>query len=196
MTTMGLTGSLTGVLMIITDEIQVSKDFKRREVVLTVKVDEETGGTMPFRFEFIQDNVNLLKNFKEGDTVEIIFKMRGRQWEEKYFNTFRGVSISKLPPGSSKVERLNACLYGEIVKIFDETQVSKDFKRREAILTVKVDEETGSTMPFKFEFIQKNCETLEPYEEGDKVKISFKIKGRQWEEKNFITFRGISVTPE
>jgi hypothetical protein len=75
---------------------QVSDKFMKRELVLLDESDEKYPQTLSI--EFVQDKTALLDNVLEGQTVEVSFNLRGREWtnpsgETKVFNTLNGFRI-------------------------------------------------------------------------------------------------------
>ena len=48
--------------------------------------------TVPF--ELYNDKIDLLKNFKEGDTVEVSFNLRGREWKGQYYSSLSAWKIA------------------------------------------------------------------------------------------------------
>lgn len=71
-----------------------SNGFRKREIVITT--DEQY--PQHIIIQFVQDNVDLLDNYKVGQTVKIKLNIRGREWtspqgEVKHFNTLQGWSI-------------------------------------------------------------------------------------------------------
>lgn len=75
---------IKGLLKVVNEVQQVSEKFKKRDVVITI-----TDGKFPqdVLFQFSQDNVHLVDEFKVGDEVVIGFNLRGREWNGKYFNS-------------------------------------------------------------------------------------------------------------
>ena len=74
-----------------------SSGFTKQEVILLTQ--EQYPQTLSI--EFLQDKVNLLSNFNEGDEVKISINLRGREWVNpegvtKYFNSISGWRIEKL----------------------------------------------------------------------------------------------------
>ncbi|MBV7440123.1 DUF3127 domain-containing protein [Weeksellaceae bacterium TAE3-ERU29] len=71
--------------------------FTKQELILLTQ--EQYPQTLSI--EFLQDKVNLLSNFNEGDEVKISINLRGREWVNpegitKYFNSITGWRIEKL----------------------------------------------------------------------------------------------------
>lgn len=71
-------------------------------------------------------------------------------------------------------------LEGELVKVFDREQVSASFAKREFVI------ETDDQYPqvVKFELVQDKCDLIDKYTEGDKVKVNFNVRGREWKNKD------------
>lgn len=92
----------SGIIHKICETVHISATFKKRDVVIE---SSETSGDRTFTelitFQFIQDKVDLLNDFKEGDQVNIGFNLKGRKWtspqgEDRYFNTLQGWMIRLL----------------------------------------------------------------------------------------------------
>lgn len=70
---------------------------------------------------------------------------------------------------------------GVIHKIFDTENKTDSFKAREFVI-----KQEGNYPQFiKFQLTQDRCDLVENYKEGDKVKVSFDLRGREWNEKYF-----------
>ena len=84
---------------------------------------------------------------------------------------------------------------GTIKVIKDEVQVSDKFKKREMVVT------TDETYPqhILIEFNQDKCNLVDNRKEGDKVKVSVNLSGREWadpktgEVKYFNSIKGWKV---
>ena len=78
-----------GKIVFIGETEVVSDKFKKREIVI------DTGGEYPqqVKFEFTQDNVDRLSNYKIGETVTIHFNLRGREYNGKYYTNLQGWKI-------------------------------------------------------------------------------------------------------
>ena len=66
--------------------------------------------------------------------------------------------------------------------VIKETQViSEKFKKREFVL--EVDEKGDGQWPQKvmFELVNEKCDFLDQYKIGDVVKVSFNLRGREWQ---------------
>lgn len=76
-------------------EQQVSETFKKR--VLWGKTDEQY--SQPVEIQFVQNNTDLLDNFRAGDKVEIHFGIQGRinekDGQKRLFQNLNGYGIKK-----------------------------------------------------------------------------------------------------
>jgi len=94
---------LTGQIKIIKETQQVSEKFQKREFVIS---DNSSMYPQDVLFQLAQDACNKLDGFKEGETIEVSFNLRGREWtspqgEIKYFNTLDAWRIEKINEGQS-----------------------------------------------------------------------------------------------
>ena len=91
-------------------------------------------------------------------------------------------------------------LTGFIYKILPEQKISDTFTKRELII------ETEEKYPqkVKIEFINSGINNLMDKKEGQQVKVCFNVRGREWNEKYFVSLNGwrielladISTEPE
>lgn len=96
---------VTGTITKIKETNKVSDNFKKRSFWI------ETDETYPqmLELEFVQDKVDLIDKFAEGETVTVSFNIRGRKWEPangeaRVFNTLQAWKISKGTPKNQKDE--------------------------------------------------------------------------------------------
>ena len=75
-------------------------------------------------------------------------------------------------------------LTGTIHKIFDEQKISDAFVKREFV--IKTDAEKYPQL-VKFEVFQDKINLLLDKKEGQQVTVHFNIRGRQWEDKFFVS---------
>ncbi len=70
---------------------------------------------------------------------------------------------------------------GKLHKVFDEEQKTDTFKTREFVI------ETSGEYPqfVKFQLTQDRCSLIDRFKEGDAVKVSFDLRGREWQGKYF-----------
>lgn len=70
---------------------------------------------------------------------------------------------------------------GTVHKIFDAENKSDTFRTREFVI-----KQEGNYPQFiKFQLTQDRCDIVGNYKEGDQVKVSFDLRGREWNEKYF-----------
>lgn len=70
---------------------------------------------------------------------------------------------------------------GKLYKKFDTNQVTDTFRKREFVLEM---EDGAYTQLIKFQLTQNNCEKLDPFAEGDKLKVTFSLRGREYKKDN------------
>lgn len=80
---------LTGALKVINETNQVSDKFSKREFVIT---DASSMYPQDIMFQLTQDKCNLLDGLTVGQSVEVSFNLKGREWvspqgDVRYFNT-------------------------------------------------------------------------------------------------------------
>ncbi len=77
-------------------------------------------------------------------------------------------------------------LTGFIYKILPEQKISETFTKRELII------ETEEKYPqkVKIEFINSGINNLMDKKEGQQVKVCFNVRGREWNEKYFVSLNG------
>ena len=88
---------LTGTIKTIKETVQVSEKFAKREFVIN---DASSMYPQDIAFQSVQDKCSMLDGYNVGDTVEVSFNLRGREWtspkgEVKYFNTLDAWRIEK-----------------------------------------------------------------------------------------------------
>lgn len=67
---------------------------------------------------------------------------------------------------------------GIIHKIMDTQRVSERFKQREVVLKTEIYLPESPIVTFMLQ--NENCELADKFKEGDKVKVEFELKGREW----------------
>ncbi|MGF1565116.1 MAG: DUF3127 domain-containing protein [Flavobacteriales bacterium] len=73
-------------------------------------------------------------------------------------------------------------LQGRVHKIGDVQTIKNDFTKREFI--VKTDEQYPQFIPF--ELIKDKTSLIDAFKIGDPIKVSFDIRGREWQDRFFI----------
>lgn len=78
---------------------------------------------------------------------------------------------------------------GVVHKIFDEEQKSDRFKAREFVI------ETEDQYPqmIKFQLVNDKCDLASGHNEGDRVKVSFDLRGREWQGKYFTNLQAWKI---
>ncbi len=66
---------------------------------------------------------------------------------------------------------------GRLYKKLDTQQITDSFKKREFVLEV---EDGAYTQIIKLQLTQNNCEKLDPFNEGDQLKVTFSLRGREY----------------
>ena len=76
---------------------QVSDSFKKRDFVM--EISENPLYPQYVTFQLVQDRCDNIDKFKVGDKIEIVFNLRGREYEKdgvkKYFNTLEAWMIKE-----------------------------------------------------------------------------------------------------
>lgn len=78
---------------------------------------------------------------------------------------------------------------GKLIAKYDEQVVSDRFKKREFVLELS-EEINGNvyTNYAKMQLVQNKCEAIEPFKEGDMLKVSFNIKGTKYEKDGKLSY--------
>ena len=66
---------------------------------------------------------------------------------------------------------------GTLHKLFDTVQVTDSFRKREFVLEMI---DGAYTQLIKFQMVQDNCKKLDNLKEGQQVKATFNLRGREW----------------
>lgn len=69
---------------------------------------------------------------------------------------------------------------GKLHRIFPTEQKSQSFQAREFVLEVP---DGNYPQLVKFQAVQERCAVLDNFTEGDRVKVSFDLRGREWNGK-------------
>ena len=79
---------------------------------------------------------------------------------------------------------------GTIKKIFEEQTFGSGFNKREFVITTTADR---YPQDIKFELVKDKVSLLEPLKEGDKIKVFFDIRGREWKESYFVNLNAWKI---
>lgn len=74
---------LIGRIKLIRDEQQFPSGFTKREFVITTEEQYPND----IQFELLKEKGSLITAYKQGDRVKVLFDIRGREWQGKYFNS-------------------------------------------------------------------------------------------------------------
>jgi len=70
---------------------------------------------------------------------------------------------------------------GKLVVKNGTEQVTEKFKKREFVIT---DEASQYPQEIIFQLTQDRVDLLDPYNEGDMIKVNFNLRGRRWQNPN------------
>ena len=71
---------------------------------------------------------------------------------------------------------------GKLHKVFETESKTATFQAREFVLMI---EDGKYPQHIKFQLTQDRCQIIDPYEEGQVVKVYFDLRGREWNGKYF-----------
>mgnify|MGYP003560537374 CR=1 FL=1 len=89
-----------GSLVSIGETQSFGDKFKKREFIL--ETDEKFPETL--KMEFINDNVDVLDRFTEGEMVTIVFVPKGSEYQGKHFVNLRAIAIAEIVEGRTDKE--------------------------------------------------------------------------------------------
>lgn len=95
--------SISGKLIVKKDTEQITDKFRKREFVVS---DESSQYPQEIIFQLVQDKVDLLDPFNEGEQIKVNFNLRGRRWdnpktgETRFFNSLDAWRLEKEGAGS------------------------------------------------------------------------------------------------
>lgn len=79
---------------------------------------------------------------------------------------------------------------GKLHRIFPTEQKTASFQAREFVLEIP----DGNYPQFvKFQVVQDKCASLDQFREGERLKISFDLRGREWQGKYFTSLNAWRV---
>ena len=81
-------------------------------------------------------------------------------------------------------------LSGTIKKIFDEQTFGSGFNKREFVVTVP---DGRFPQDLKFETVKDKVALVAALKEGDKVKVSFDIRGREWKGNYYVNLNAWKI---
>ncbi len=84
-----------GFIKVIGDTVQVTEKFSKREVVILV---EDGKYLQHITLQATGDKVSLLDSCRVGEEVVASFNLRGREWQDKHFNSLELWKIEVIAP--------------------------------------------------------------------------------------------------
>ena len=81
---------LDGAIQTIGETQQFGDNFKKRELV--VKTQEKFPELL--KFDFVNENVDVLDQFSVGEVVTIAFVVKGNEYQGKHYCNLRAIAIS------------------------------------------------------------------------------------------------------
>ncbi|MCF3648918.1 DUF3127 domain-containing protein [Synoicihabitans lomoniglobus] len=79
---------------------------------------------------------------------------------------------------------------GSVKKIFEEQTFGSGFNKREFVLTTEAER---YPQDIKFECVKDKVNLLAPLKAGDKVKVFFDLRGREWKENYYVNLNAWKV---
>ncbi|GAO30208.1 DUF3127 domain-containing protein [Geofilum rubicundum] len=83
---------------------------------------------------------------------------------------------------------MNFEIEGNLIVKEDTVDINASFKKREFVIEVINERNPDWNDLIKFQAIQDKCSLLDPFQLGDKLKVSFNIKGRKWEKDGRVNY--------
>ena len=84
---------IKGGIKLINDVKVISDKFSVREFIITI---EDPKYPQDIIFQTVNDKMSILDNIKRGDAVEVSFKMRGREYGGRYYNTLDAWNVQPI----------------------------------------------------------------------------------------------------
>ena len=82
---------VTGSLIHLEDSQTYGSGFKVRKFVIM----DDASYPSPLCFELLKDDVSKIDQFSLGDRLTITFKLKGREWNGKYFTNPQAIEIER-----------------------------------------------------------------------------------------------------
>ena len=79
---------------------------------------------------------------------------------------------------------------GTVKKLFDEQTFGSGFNKREFVLTTEAER---FPQDIKFECVKDKVSLLSPLKTGDKVKVFFDLRGREWKENYYVNLNAWKI---
>ena len=94
---------ITGTIKLINETEVISDKYKKRTFVITTtdKYPQD------IQFQASQDKVDMLNGFKTGQSVTVLFNLRGREYNGKYYNSLEAWKVSFAQATPEPTQSLN-----------------------------------------------------------------------------------------
>lgn len=79
---------------------------------------------------------------------------------------------------------------GKLHKKFDTENKTDTFQAREFVIETN---DSGYVQYIKFQLVQDRCQLVDKYDEGQEIKVSFDLRGREWNGKFFTNLNAWKV---
>jgi hypothetical protein len=83
---------LEGKIKAVFEEKVLNGGFTKREFVVTT----EERYPQHIMFELLKEKTSIIQGFNAGDSVRVSFDIRGREWNDKYFNSLVAWKVDRL----------------------------------------------------------------------------------------------------
>ena len=77
--------NIQGTVKLVTAPEQVSEKLTKQLLIVEYAENEKYPETISF--EAINDKCRIIENLQPGESVNVHFNLKGREWNGKYFNT-------------------------------------------------------------------------------------------------------------
>lgn len=81
---------------------------------------------------------------------------------------------------------------GSILEIYPEQQFASGFCKREFVVTTR----DKFPQTIKLEFTKDKCAQLDDYQPGDPVKVSFNLRGNEYNNRYYVNLQAWKIEPE
>lgn len=83
---------------------------------------------------------------------------------------------------------MNFELIGTLILIENTQEISASFKKREFVIEVANERNNDWNDFIKFQITQDKCSVLDQFQIGDRIKVTFNIRGRKWEKDGKVNY--------
>ena len=83
-------------------------------------------------------------------------------------------------------------IIGTILEIYPEQQFASGFTKREFVVTTR----DKYPQPIKLELTKEKCAQLDDYQPGDPVKVSFNLRGNEYQNRYFVNLQAWKIEPD